>query len=88
MRACDRLRQWVLTFPFPWRRRLAQDCALFGKLTAVSSAAPAVVKWWRRHSSSGVMGSDCASPTRSRAWAAGAVAVAPPCPYVEWGGRH
>ncbi|WP_437968663.1 transposase [Sorangium sp. So ce260] len=27
------LRQWVLTFPFPWRRRLAQDGALFGVLT-------------------------------------------------------
>ena len=29
------LRQWVLTFPFPWRRRLAQDGALFGKLTRI-----------------------------------------------------
>ena len=27
------LRQWVLTFPFPWRRRLAQDGALLGSLT-------------------------------------------------------
>ncbi|XYH98403.1 transposase [Sorangium sp. So ce1128] len=27
------LRQWVLTFPFPWRRRLAQDGALFVALT-------------------------------------------------------
>ena len=27
------LRQWVLTFPFPWRRRLAQDGALLGNLT-------------------------------------------------------
>jgi hypothetical protein len=27
------LRQWVLTFPFCWRRRLAQDGALFGRLT-------------------------------------------------------
>jgi hypothetical protein len=27
------LRQWVLTFPFPWRRRLAQDGALLGALT-------------------------------------------------------
>ena len=27
------LRQWVLTFPFPWRR--AQDGALFGKLTRI-----------------------------------------------------
>ncbi len=27
------LRQWVLTFPFPWRRRLAQDGALLGRLT-------------------------------------------------------
>ncbi|WP_437568582.1 transposase zinc-binding domain-containing protein [Sorangium sp. So ce542] len=26
-------RPWVLTFPFPWRRRLAQDGALFGVLT-------------------------------------------------------
>ena len=26
------LRQWVLTFPFPWRRRLAQDGVLLGKL--------------------------------------------------------
>ncbi len=29
------LRQWVLTFPFPWRQRLAQDGALFGKLTRI-----------------------------------------------------
>ncbi|XYH99454.1 hypothetical protein ACMHYB_06715 [Sorangium sp. So ce1128] len=29
------LRQWVLTFPFPWRRRLAQDGALFGVLTRI-----------------------------------------------------
>ena len=29
------LRQWVLTFPFPWRRRLAQDGALLGKLTRI-----------------------------------------------------
>jgi len=27
------LRQWVLTFPFSWRRRLAQDGALLGRLT-------------------------------------------------------
>ena len=26
-------RQWVLTFPFSWRRRLAQDGALLGRLT-------------------------------------------------------
>ena len=29
------LRQWVLTFPFPWRRRLAQDGALLGNLTRI-----------------------------------------------------
>lgn len=29
------LRQWVLTFPFAWRRRLAQDGALFGALTRI-----------------------------------------------------
>jgi hypothetical protein len=29
------LRQRVLTFPFPWRRRLAQDGALLGKLTRI-----------------------------------------------------
>jgi len=29
------LRQWVLTFPFPWRRRLAQDGALLGVLTRI-----------------------------------------------------
>ena len=29
------LRQWVLTLPFPWRRRLAQDGALFGALTRI-----------------------------------------------------
>jgi len=29
------LRQWVLTFPFLWRWRLAQDGALFGKLTRI-----------------------------------------------------
>jgi hypothetical protein len=29
------LRQWVLTFPFPWRCRLAQDGALLGKLTRI-----------------------------------------------------
>jgi hypothetical protein len=27
------LRQWVLTFPFAWRRRLGQDGALLGTLT-------------------------------------------------------
>jgi Transposase zinc-binding domain len=27
------LRQWVLTFPFSWRRRLAQDGALLGRLS-------------------------------------------------------
>ena len=27
------LRQWVLSFPFSWRRRLAQDGALLGRLT-------------------------------------------------------
>jgi hypothetical protein len=29
------LRQWVLTFPFPWRRRVAQDGAQFGALTRI-----------------------------------------------------
>jgi hypothetical protein len=29
------LRQWVLTFPFSWRRRLAQDAALLGRLTRI-----------------------------------------------------
>jgi len=29
------LRQWVLTFPFAWRRRLAQDGALLGRLTRI-----------------------------------------------------
>ena len=29
------LRQWVLTFPFAWRRRLAQYGALFGRLTRI-----------------------------------------------------
>ncbi|WP_437328274.1 transposase zinc-binding domain-containing protein [Sorangium sp. So ce381] len=28
-------RPWVLTFPFPWRRRLAQDGASFGVLTRI-----------------------------------------------------
>ena len=27
------LRQWVLTFPFPWRSVLARDGALLGALT-------------------------------------------------------
>ncbi len=31
------LRQWVLTFPFPWRRRLAQDGELLGALTRIST---------------------------------------------------
>jgi hypothetical protein len=30
------LRQWVLTFPFSWRRRLAQDGALLGRLTRMA----------------------------------------------------
>jgi hypothetical protein len=30
------LRQWVLTFPFSWRRRLAQDGALLGRLTGIA----------------------------------------------------
>jgi len=29
------LRQWVLTFPFSWRRRLAQDGALLGRLSRI-----------------------------------------------------
>jgi hypothetical protein len=29
------LRQWVLTFPFAWRRRLAPDRALFGALSRI-----------------------------------------------------
>ena len=29
------LRQWVLTFPFPWRRRLSRDGALLGRLTRI-----------------------------------------------------
>jgi len=29
------LRQWVLTFPFAWRRRLAQDGVLLGNLTRI-----------------------------------------------------
>ena len=29
------LRQWVLTFPFPWRRGLAQDGVLLGKLARI-----------------------------------------------------
>jgi hypothetical protein len=29
------LRQWVLTFPFSWRRRLAQDGDLLGRLTRI-----------------------------------------------------
>jgi len=29
------LRQWVLTFPFSWRRRLAQDGARLGRLTRI-----------------------------------------------------
>jgi hypothetical protein len=29
------LRQWVLTFPFSWRRRLSQDGALLGRLTPI-----------------------------------------------------
>ena len=29
------LRQWVLTFPFPWRRRLGYDAKLLGALTRI-----------------------------------------------------
>jgi hypothetical protein len=29
------LRQWVLTFPFAWRARLASDAALLGRLTGI-----------------------------------------------------
>jgi hypothetical protein len=29
------LRQWVLTFPFPWRPRLAQDGELLARLTQI-----------------------------------------------------
>jgi hypothetical protein len=38
------LRQWVLTFPFPWRRRLAQDGALLGNLTLRTSEVGAVLE--------------------------------------------
>jgi len=30
------LRQWVLTFPFSWRRRLAQDGAMLGRLMRIA----------------------------------------------------
>ena len=30
------LRQWVLTFPFSWRWRLARDAALLGRLTRIA----------------------------------------------------
>jgi hypothetical protein len=47
------LRQWVLTFPFPWRRRLAQDGALLGRLTRIVTetvlafyAARAALQGW------------------------------------------
>ena len=30
------LRLWVLSFPFSWRRRLAQDGALLGRLTRIA----------------------------------------------------
>jgi hypothetical protein len=33
------LRQWVLTFPFSWRRRLAQDGGLLGRLTRIAVEA-------------------------------------------------
>jgi hypothetical protein len=33
------LRQWVSTFPFSWRRRLAQDGALLGRLTRILAEA-------------------------------------------------
>jgi hypothetical protein len=33
------LRQWVLTFPFAWRGRLAQDGALLGNLTRIFGEA-------------------------------------------------
>ena len=29
------LRQWVLTVPFPWRKRLAYDGALLGAVTRI-----------------------------------------------------
>ena len=41
------LRQWVLTFPFPWRRRLAQDGALLGELTRIF--VESVHAFYRRH---------------------------------------
>ena len=36
LKAQSELRQWVLTFPFSWRRRLAQDGALLGRLTRIA----------------------------------------------------
>jgi hypothetical protein len=45
------LRQWVLTFPFPWRRRLAQDGALLGALTRVF--VQSVEKLYARRSANG-----------------------------------
>jgi len=32
------LRQWVLRFPFSWRRRLAQDGSLLGRLARIFEA--------------------------------------------------
>ena len=44
------LRQWVLTFPFSWRPRLAQDGELLGRLTQifVDSAQPGLGPRCRR----------------------------------------
>jgi Transposase zinc-binding domain len=67
------LRQWVLTFPFSWRRRLAQDGGLLGRLTRIARetvlafyAARAGSVWsdaWRDT----FAGAACSGPLRTKA---------------------
>ena len=49
------LRQWVLTFPFPWRPRLAQDGELLGRLTQIFVDTVQAF-YVRRAAKEGVMG--------------------------------
>jgi len=55
------LRQWVLTFPFSWRPRLAQDGELLGRLTQIF--VDTVQAFYVRRAAQGAMGAKTGAVT-------------------------
>ena len=56
------LRQWVLTFPFSWRPRLAQDGELLGRLTQIF-VDTVQASYVRRAAQAGAMGAKTGAVT-------------------------